>query len=140
MLTLQKVSCDETGAFYEMFDDNGEHLIYAAAHSYLQDDGSWAPKVTAGVYDLELGDHEIEIQKKLTKITTYEVKNVPGHTGILCPHVGNWPQTESDGCFLAGTQITVMAGKPAVKASNVALALFFTYMNGAKTGKLEIKD
>jgi len=140
MITCQRITCGSAGCFSEVFNDDGSHLIYTAEHAYQQDDGSWAPKTPAGIYDLELGDHAIEIQGKLTKITTYEVKNVPGHSGILFPHVGNWPQTDSDGCFLAGTKITVLADKPAVQASNVALALFFNAMGSTTKIQLCIKD
>jgi hypothetical protein len=82
----------ENGIFGILVDDQVNQIAATAEHSY---DGM--PKLPSGTYQCKIGQHELHSGP----VVAFEVLNVPGHTGILL-HVGNYPQTDSEGCILLG--------------------------------------
>jgi hypothetical protein len=135
MIYLRKISVDNEGAFYQFYDE-GEFLFYVATHTYQQEDGSWLPKTLAGVYDLVRGEHTIPTGEQFY---TFEVMNVPGHTGILLPHPGNLPERDSDGCYLCGTHVSTMNGAKDVSNSRDAYSLFLVHFDGLTSGQVTIE-
>jgi len=125
------------GVFYEVSDtDAGKNLFYVATHAYQQADGSWLPKVSPGVFDCQRGKHTIPTGEAFD---TFEVLNVPGHTGILFVHPGNLPERDSDGCFLCGESRGVLSGHEDVAASRACFNDVFTpYFAGVDRFQLTI--
>lgn len=75
-------------------------------HSYPQPDGTYLPKVRAGVYECERGWHRLHGMTE--DFETFEVLGIFGHKGILFGHWGNWGSS-SDGCFCFGKKIVLTA-------------------------------
>jgi hypothetical protein len=95
MLTRNDSTPD--GIFGELRTVSGGLVCITLEHSYEQDDGSWAPKVPGGTYTCQRGQHQLHSGP----IETFEITNVPGHTGVLI-HPGN-DESASEGCVLLGT-------------------------------------
>lgn len=74
---------------------NGVYFCDTMERSY-----DHAPKLPGGSYDCFRGKHRL----KNGPIETFEVRDVPGHTGILF-HRGN-SYKDSDGCILLGILIS----------------------------------
>lgn len=127
----------ERGCFAEVFDDQGNHVMFTAEHCYPQADGSWAPKVPAGDYSCKRGLHTIPTGESFD---TFEVTGVAGHTGILFPHPGNLPQVDSDGCFLCGSALGFVNGARAVIISRPTFAAWSARMRGIDTFLLKVLD
>lgn len=68
---------------------------------------------------------------------TFQLMHVPDRTYILF-HVGNYPEKDSHGCLLLGEKI--MAGKPAVSSSRVAVNRFMKLLKDVQSFSLKIKD
>lgn len=100
-LALVRKYCGETGTFGELrISESGTVVAYSLERSY-SDGGIWAPKVAPGEYICKRGMHVIEDNKG--PFETFEITDVPGHTGILF-HKGNY-QKDSTGCILLGSYI-----------------------------------
>lgn len=127
-------SCGPDGWFAQVHAPDGAPLFVVSTHAYQQPDGSWAPKTPPGAYACVRGIHCLEHGEPFE---TFEVTNVPGHTAILI-HKGNLPQVDSAGCFLAGLQIGVLSGKPAVLQSGVAFDKFMALQAGVDTFTLTV--
>jgi hypothetical protein len=82
------------GIFGEFKIYPGGTVCQSLEHAYQNADGTYSPKIPAGVYQCSLR-HSPKFEREL-----YEVKNVPGHTDILI-HAGNYNE-DSDGCILIG--------------------------------------
>lgn len=90
-LTRNKFCSD--GVFGELHTMSGQFIAVTLEHSY--DD---VPKLPPGSYVCERGQHKLHGMEK--SFEAFEVKDVPGHSGILF-HVGNYNEN-SDGCILLG--------------------------------------
>jgi hypothetical protein len=134
-LQLTQLSCDETGWFGSVQTLDGVHQVFVANHAYQQPDTRWAMKTPPGTYTCQL-DPQAQLAHG-GPFAAYEVTGVPGHWGILF-HVGNYPQVDSEGCFLVGTGIGQINGVPAVLDSNAAFAKFMALQNGAQTFQLTV--
>jgi Family of unknown function (DUF5675) len=55
------------------------------------------------MYTCQRGIHQLGHPGSLVSIETFEVMNVPGHTGILF-HTGNTDE-DSEGCILLGDKV-----------------------------------
>jgi hypothetical protein len=99
-LTLVRHNFDRNGVEGEMLSPQESVLFYTLEHSYLVG-GVYAPKVMPGTYQCVKGSHRLANSR--TNLYTYELKNVPGHSGILI-HPGN-TQHDSCGCILIGKSI-----------------------------------
>lgn len=134
-LLMQRDKVDSTGCFSTIYTNGYVELFKVAEHSYQQPDGTWQPKIPDGVYQCELGTHQLEGQ---APFQTYEVLNVPGHSGILF-HKGNLPEIDSIGCILLGTSVGVVNGAPAVLQSAIAFQGFLNLQKGLNSFSLTVK-
>ena len=92
--TLARTDFTDCGIFGRL--TLSDRVFATLEHAYGQD-GAWLPKLPTGSYKAVLGDHMLHSGP----VRTYEVQNVPGHSGILACHVGNL-QNDSEGCVLIG--------------------------------------
>lgn len=88
-----------SGIFGSLKKEDGSELCISLERSYLKDD-KFEPKLPIGVYECKKGKHTLG---NGMEIITFEILNVPGHTGILF-HVGNFNE-DSNGCILLGSFI-----------------------------------
>jgi hypothetical protein len=135
-LIAQRVEVGPRGSFAEIFNDDG-HMMWTGEHCYQNAAGLWLPKVAAGVWECKRGIHTIPTGEKFD---TFEVQNVPGHTGILFCHPGNLPQVDSDGCFLCGLSLGWLKSARAIIMSRNAFALFTRWCTGLDSFTLTIAD
>jgi len=139
-LQIAPISCNASGWFGDVQQLNGTHLLFVANHAYQQPDGSWAMKIPAGAYTCQLDPHA-QLQHG-APFAAYEVTGVPEHWGILF-HIGNFPQLDSEGCFLLGTDIQMLApagqeAVPAVVGSGIAFDKFMALQNGGASFRLTV--
>jgi len=104
------------------------HVFSTLEHAYEQD-GAWLPKLPAGSYKAVLGHHMLHSGP----VETYEVQDVPGHSGILCCHVGNLAK-DSEGCVLIG----LGRDGNAITHSRDAFNDFLALLGGAPEYDLEV--
>jgi len=93
-LTLERSEYGENGVFGRLGP------LYTLEHAYSIESAHgkiWQAKVPLGVYKCVRGKHRT---KHIGEFETFEVTNVPGHTGILF-HVGG-TEVDSEGCILLG--------------------------------------
>lgn len=95
-LTLKRTDFREDGIFGFIEEFN----IFTLEHAYLEN-GVYKPKVPVGTYTCQMGMHSLGSGRRLI---TYELLNVPGHSGILI-HPGN-KNSDSEGCILVGEDIS----------------------------------
>lgn len=81
------------GVFGKLCASSWTPICYTLEHSF---DGK--PALPDGVYQCVRGLHELARQNQ--PFMTFEITNVPGHTGILF-HCGDWNE-DSHGCVLLG--------------------------------------
>ena len=124
-LTLTRARFEADGIFGEL--TNGDkHVCYTLEHSFDS-----VPAVPAGTYTCKRGQHRLG--GMANNFITFEVQNVPGHTGILF-HTGN-TNRDSEGCILLGQQI-----KGAVLLnSRPAFASFMELLDRLPQFTLEVK-
>jgi Family of unknown function (DUF5675) len=116
-LTRNKYGQD--GILGVLESDIGTEIAVTLEHAYLQDDGSFAPKIPAGVYICKRGMHTLEHHPK--PFEAFELQDVPGHTNILI-HVGNYNR-DSEGCILLGAAVAKQPnGDVMITASSQAFA------------------
>lgn len=137
MITLEAAEISARGAFYSVRDAE-RFLFWVATHTYQQADGTWLPKTPAGTYTCQRGAHEIPTGEKFD---TFEVLNVPGHTGILFVHPGNLPERDSDGCFICGRALGYLDNQRDVIMSRECFEKVFTpTFAGVDSFQLTIKE
>jgi hypothetical protein len=137
-ITLNRTEYREDGIFGELLDENNYSFCATLEHSYLQDDGSYAPKIPPGTYNCVRGTHQLA--HMANPFETFEVQNVPGHTNILF-HAGNY-NDDSEGCVLLGTKIGTSVTNPPAQMllnSKVAFQNFLALQNGINEFTLEVK-
>src|SRR5690349_7087247 len=83
-------------------EGDAKPLCVFVTHAYRQPDGTFRPKVRAGVYECERGMHRLGGMSE--DFETFEVLGITGHSGILLGHWGNWG-SDSLGCFCLGRKI-----------------------------------
>jgi hypothetical protein len=104
MMHLQRAEYTSSGIFGTMVDSDDSFLLQTLEHAYPMSPDpvtistSYLPKVPAGQYTCVRGVHSLS---NGIPFETFEVTNVPGHTGILF-HPGN-TEEDSEGCILLGT-------------------------------------
>lgn len=102
-LLLKRNYKRKDGIFGKLFIDLHKGMLQewlvTLEHAYPFDDGICA-KVPPGTYVCERGIHTLSHG---VPFETFEVMDVPGHSGILF-HIGN-TQSDSSGCILLGDLI-----------------------------------
>lgn len=119
------------GIFGQLENEHGKIIAVTLEHAYYENDG-WVPKLPAGDYVCEKGEHRLASMDHT--FTTYEILNVPGHTGILF-HVGNY-NADSEGCVLLGSETM---GKIIVR-SKAAFVRFMQITAGVDTFDLTVQN
>jgi Family of unknown function (DUF5675) len=129
---LTRTETGPSGTFGKLFDSDNNQIAVTLEHSYQQPDGSWEPKIPAGSYTCQRGQHQLE--SMTSPFTTFQVTNVPGHTNVLL-HMGNYDK-DSDGCILLGDQIVGSMITHSVNTFNN----FMTMQDGVDQFTLEVKS
>lgn len=96
--TLVREDFRKDGIFSRLEDEDGNKLYSVCEHAYLQDDGSYAPKITNGTHACVRGKHRLNGMTQ--DFETFEITGVPGHVNLLF-HCGNYNE-DSEGCCLVG--------------------------------------
>lgn len=129
-MILQRTNYLSAGIFGNLLKDGGALFCVTLEHAYDRGDGTYAPKLPSGEYTCVRGKHNLLL---LGEIETFEITNVPGHTGILF-HIGNY-NNDSNGCVLLGTE---SAGSY-IEHSRLAFIQFMNMMDGVEEFKLMVK-
>lgn len=119
-LRLTRTHFKSTGVYGELFTPEEKYVAVTLEHAYGM--LTFRPKLLAGTYVCKRGMHKLKHSK--TPFETFEVTNVPGHTGILF-HVGN-TNADSSGCILLGS----VMGVDRIVASRVAFQNFMQLQSG----------
>jgi hypothetical protein len=137
-MDLALVRCDSRpdGIFSELRDVSGDMLFVTLEHSFDDGMGGFAPKVPDGQYNCVRGMHRLVAMTQ--DFETFEVTNVPGHTGILF-HVGNFNR-DSDGCILLGMNLAQISGQQAIASSKAAFQEFMQMQVGFNNFSLTVKS
>lgn len=129
-LTLRRASYEKTGIYGQYFDTANNRIAFTLEHAFENSDGSYSPALPPGVYTCVRGIHHLA---RIPNIETFEVMNVPGHTGILAAHPGNY-NNDSDGCILVGLDL----GSDMIVKSVLAFANFMAIQDGLNQFKLSV--
>lgn len=135
ILILTRTEAREDGVFGILKDADGKQLAVTLEHAYDSGhgDGSYAPKMSLGVYKCVRGTHRLHDNKPFQ---TFEITKVPGHTNILF-HVGNY-NNDSDGCVLLGDHF---GGDPRMIAmSRMTFEAFMARLKDINEFTLEVKN
>lgn len=132
-LTLSRTHFDKDGIFGILTDEIGFTLALTLEHSY-----DLLPKLPNGEYVCQRGPHRLH--GMTSDFETFEVKNVPGHSGILF-HWGNYNK-DSDGCVLLGSSRTPLdlVGTPMILNSRKAFAEFMSVLKGIDSFTLTVRN
>lgn len=98
---LKRVHYTSSGIFSKLTVGD-EHVFFTLEHGYPNKDWGYSAKVPKGEYTCKRGTHQLDFKKPFE---TFEIKDVPGHTGILI-HPGNF-QSDSEGCVLIGKEMVL---------------------------------
>lgn len=112
-------------------DSDGNQVAVTIEHSYQQDDQSWQPKLPDGTYTCQRGQHMLHSGP----IETFEILNVPNHTGVLL-HPGN-SEEASEGCVLLGDDL-VFNPNAFIEHSKDAFSKFIALQDGLNTFTLTV--
>jgi hypothetical protein len=129
-LTINRTERRLDGIVGKLYDDDGDFFAMTLERSY-----GGAPKVPIGTYTCRRGKHRLA---DLQPFTTFEVLNVPGHTGILF-HAGNW-HTDSKGCILIGRTGMHSAKGYMITHSRLTMERFMDMLDGVDEFTLTITD
>ncbi len=132
-MKITNVDFLKNGIFGILTTDTGEFLCYTLQHAYQFSPEIllYHPKVPIGTYTCVRGIHKLHPDSQ--EFETFEVMDVPGHTGILF-HCGN-TNADSDGCILLG--INQIKGSEILK-SKLAFQQFMKYLEGVNSFNLTI--
>jgi len=137
VLQLTRLDYLQTGIFGSLIDPENTFAVFSLEHAYESTpipgsaSANWAPKVPKGIYTCIRGSHQLSGMS--APFETFEVQNVPDHTGILF-HCGN-TEADSSGCILLGMD---RQGDIEVLESKIAFAAFMKNLEGLNEFNLEI--
>ncbi len=134
-LTLFRSAYVSDGIFGELNSEDGSFQCVCLEHAYLIR-GFWTPKLPKGTYRCVRGVHRLDDSKP--PFVTFEVTNVPGHTGILF-HSGNF-NSDSQGCILLGhTIIDRGDGTEMITSSRETFAMFLILQQDVNEFELTVE-
>lgn len=135
-LKLENTEYDAEGIFGVLIDEAEMFVAVTLQRAYdaHQGNGSYIPKLPKGVYTCKRSKHRLHGMK--SDFETFEVMNVPGHTGILF-HWGNFNK-DSEGCILLGQQTLFGQHPPMITKSRATFAKFMTLQDGINTFTLTV--
>jgi len=114
-----------------LYNDQEEPIAVTLEHSY---DGE--AKLPAGPYTCKRGMHTLHHHP--VAFETFEVMDVPGHTGILF-HVANW-QRDLDGCIGLGRTVIQSEVGTMITDSNFTFTKFMYDLDGIDTFLFTVED
>ena len=126
-LSLKRIKYDENGIFGELHSESGSKLAVTLEHSY-----ECKPKLPNGSYICQRGIHRLASHLD-QPFVTFEIMNVPGHTGILF-HPGN-TNDNSEGCVLLGAEIQ----ENSITKSRVTFDNFMDLLEGEDQFELTVE-
>ena len=140
-LTLVRFKFAPDGIFSRLLDADGTQIAVTLEHAYPDGMSGYAPKVPLGTYLCERGTHCLKKGLGLGQpFETFEVMDVPGHTGILF-HAGNFNR-DSAGCLLLGEALVDPDGDgpkdEMVTNSRATMAKFLDIQAGVDTFELTV--
>jgi hypothetical protein len=116
---------------------SGETTFCVILEHAFDHDGAWLPKLPRGVtYTCRRGMHRLDHYNKGEPFETFEVMNVPGHSGILF-HPGNFNHN-SDGCLLTGAELKTENSEWWITQSGDTFARFMQALAGIDEFELEV--
>ncbi len=136
-LILNNSEFREDGIFGHLTDETGNRVCVTLQHAYDSGlgDGSYAPKLTPGVYTCVRGQHKLH---NMIPFETFKITGVVGHDNILF-HAGNFNK-DSEGCVLVGLNIvTGPDGKEMITGSKVAFTKLMDLESGLNSYQLTVK-
>jgi Family of unknown function (DUF5675) len=122
---------DRDGIFGTLFDAEGDQVAITLEHSF-----NGLPKLPAGSYRCARGKHSLHSNP--TPFETFEVMDVPNHTGILF-HVGNF-NDDSNGCILLGRVCIGSEKGRMITSSRATFERFMLDLDGAESFTLTVED
>ncbi len=124
-----------TGIFGTLSSEFSDLVLMTLEHAYqtTQAPLEYYPKLVAGVYTCTRGMHRLSGMANYFE--TFEVTNVPGHTGILF-HRGN-TNNDSAGCILLGMSRYEEMG---ILSSRMAFEKFMTFFKDINNFELTVID
>lgn len=127
---------DPAFGIFGKLTDGEKFIAYTLEHAYASNvvGEGFKAKLPEGEYTCVRGFHKIGKPGALKTIETFEVTNVPGHSGILF-HVGNYNR-DSDGCILLGTEVLMYQ----VAESQKAFEQFMLGLKGINQFQLTVKS
>lgn len=128
-LLLTRTDYRASGIFGRLEFSDGT-ILFTLERAYHQSNDTFRPKLPNGTYECKLGIHRLH---DLKSFETFEVMNVPGHTGILF-HKGNRNE-DSEGCILIGMYRT----EHEIYESRIAFNKFMEKLKDVKEFTLEAK-
>lgn len=134
-LILNRNSYRKDGIFGTLQDEKGDWLVFTLEHAFPNGD-NWEPIIPGGIYTCERGLHQLK--GMVAKFETFEVTDVPGHSGLLF-HWGN-VNNDSEGCILVGKKLGELNGADGILGSRAAFWEFMQLQKDENTFRLEIID
>jgi hypothetical protein len=125
-LKLTRKQFISDGVFSELSDADGNLIAHTLEHAYLQDDGSYLPKIPNGTYTCVRGMHQLDGMTQ--PFSTFEITGVQGHTNLLF-HVGNY-NSDSEGCVLLGLAVSWSGSHQIIINSKVTFTKFMQLQSG----------
>jgi hypothetical protein len=128
----------EAGVFGMIKSKNPGLILSTLEHAYAKQSDlpngpvSYVAKIPQGTYKCVLGEHSLE--HSVLPFKTYEITNVPGHTGCLF-HPGN-TEADSAGCVLLG----LSKENNEILNSREAFTELMSFQNGAQEFNLTISE
>lgn len=119
------------GVFGALLDELNRKIAITLEHAYPTMHGSFTAKIPPGDYVCVRGQHRLP--GMTNTFETFEVTNVPGHTGILF-HKGNY-NSDSEGCILLG----LLVATGCVLESRQAFADFLAVQEGCDSFTLTVE-
>lgn len=135
-LSLNRFEYNEDGIIGHLVDEDGKYVAYTLEHAYLNTGVDFEPKVPRGTYTCKRGQHTLHSVPN--GFETFEILNVPGHTGILF-HPGNY-NNDSDGCVLLGTALLQTGSGKMITSSRLAFQGFMALQEGIDKFQLTVAD
>lgn len=124
-LSLVRTKVSPYGVFGELRQLSGAPVCFTLEHVF-----NGRPALPDGIYTCVRGLHRLA--GHADPFLTFEVMNVPGHTGILL-HRGN-VNADSHGCILLGTQ----ANETALLSSHIAFEKFMALQGDSSSFHLSV--
>lgn len=137
-LKLEHVENGMFGVFGKLIEPDGNIFCFTLEHAYpdiRSVDTFYYTKIPNGSYTCIRGMHRLDGMIK--DFETFEVKDVPGHSGILF-HVGNYNR-DSSGCILVGASIVSAGLEKMISDSRTTFAKFMTLQTGIDEFQLQIQ-